>query len=144
MSRYRTVDPLHVTPLHGILQSRAHHLRELIDRMRRDGWEGRSLIVEETTPHRYQAWTGTHRLAAARRVGLRVPILLIDKDKWIRRWGEPRGLFVDEVGGDMDKFVKLFDAGDMLAARTMHQEIELNLGGDAQRCRIGATMHECL
>ena len=144
MSRYRSVDPHNVEPLHGIRESRVHHLRELIERMRRGGWQGRPIVVEETAPNRYQAWTGTHRLAAARRLGLRVPVLLIDKTRWIRRWGEPAGLVVDEVDDDMDKYVKLLAAGDTLAARILHQEIELNLGGDSQNCGIGPAAHPCL
>jgi hypothetical protein len=144
MSRYRWVDPRHVTPIHAIRKSREHHLRELLDRMRRDGWEGRPLIVEETAPHRYQAWTGTHRREAAQRVHIRVPIVLIDKDKWIRRWGHPKGrLFVDDVDDDMDKYIALHLAGDLLPARIMHQEIELNMSGDSQKCRNGS-LHTCL
>lgn len=142
MSRHREVDPRHITPLHELKRSRAAHLDELARRMQIDGCVGRPLIVEETSPGRYQAWTGTHRLGAARRVGLRrVPIVLIDKDKWVRRWGRPRGLFVDAVrrdGSDMDKYLMLRDAGDRLAARVMHQEIEMNLGGDAQKCGVDA------
>jgi len=70
----------------------------------------------------------------------RVPVVLIDKDKWVRRWGQPRGLFVDAVRNisDMRKYTRLRDAGDRLAARVMHQEIEMNLGGDAQRCGVDA------
>ena len=144
MSRFRRVDPHHITPLHELHASRAPHLRDLMARMRASGWEGRPVLVEDVAPNRYQAWTATHRLAAARRNGLYVPILLIDKAKWIRRWGIPPGLFVDEVDDDMDKYLALRDAGDRLAARVMHQEIELNLGGDAQRCGIGAHAHACL
>ncbi len=143
MSRHREVDPRHITALHEIQRECMAHLRELMRRMRIDGWVGRPLVVEETSPNRYQAWTGTHRLGAARRVGLRrVPIVLIDQDKWVRRWGRPEGdLFVDAVrrdGSDMDKYIMLRDAGDKLAARVMHQEIEMNLGGDAQKCGVDA------
>jgi hypothetical protein len=146
MNSRRHVDPHHITPLHVLKSSREHHLRELMVRLRTEGWQGRPLVVEDTSPHRYQAWTGTHRLAAARRVNLhRVPVVLIDKDKWIRRWGRPRKgrLFVDEVGSDMDKYVALLEAGDLVAARVLHQEIELNLGADAQRCGVRAA-HTCL
>ena len=141
MSRQREVDPNNIVPVHDVKKERSHHLRELMRRMRRDGWSGRPLVVEETAPNRYQAWTGTHRLAAALRVGMkRVPVVLIDKDKWVRRWGQPRGLFVDAVRNinDMRKYTRLRDAGDRLAARVMHQEIEMNLGGDAQRCGVDA------
>lgn len=133
--RRRNVDPYNITPLHRIKKGRLHHLRELMRRMRVEGWQGRPLLVELIAPNRYQAWTGTHRLAAARRLRMRrVPVVLIDKRKWVRKWGPPEDLFIDEVDGDFDKYVALRDAGDALAARIMHQEVELNLGGDAQRC----------
>jgi hypothetical protein len=133
--RRRKVDPRNITPLHRVKKRRKHHLRELIWRLRTFGWQGRPILVEEIAPNRYQAWTGTHRLAAARRLRWRrVPVVLIDPRKWIRRWGKPEGLIVDEVDDDFDKYVTLLQAGDKLAARIMHLEVELNLGGDAQRC----------
>ncbi len=133
-SRRRTVDPRNITPLHRIKKSRLHHLRELLRRLRKDGWQGRPILVELIGRNRYQAWTGTHRLAAARRLHMRVPVVLIDKRKWVRRWGPPEDLIIDEVDDDFDKYFALLKAGDKLAARIMHQEVELNLGGDAQRC----------
>jgi ParB-like nuclease domain len=129
------VDPRNVTPLHRIKKGRLHHLRELIRRLRESGWQGRPLLVERIGRNRYQAWTGTHRLAAARRLRMRrVPVVVIDHQKWLRRWGPPEDLIVDEVDDDFDKYVALLQAGDLMAARIMHQECELNLGGDAQRC----------
>ncbi len=35
------------------------------------GWKGRPLLVEETEHRRLVLWTGSHRIAAAHRVGLR-------------------------------------------------------------------------
>ena len=171
------VDPRNITPLHRVKKRRKHHLRELVRRLRESGWQGRPLLVERIGRNRYQAWTGTHRLAAARRLRMRrVPVVVIDSQKWIRRWGPPDDrtivvpvpgfpgelclrpsdarklvkrlrrelaacseesgplLLVDEVDDDFDKYVALLQAGDTLAARVMHQEVELNLGGDAQRC----------
>lgn len=129
------VDPRNITPLHRVKKSRKHHLRELVQRLRESGWQGRPLLVERIGRNRYQAWTGTHRLAAARRLRMRrVPVVLLDSQRWIRRWGPPEDLIVDEVDDDFDKYVALLQAGDTLAARILHQEIERNLGGDAQRC----------
>ena len=133
--RRLAVDPRNITPLLRVKKSRKHHLRELVRRLRESGWQGRPLLVERTGRNRYQAWTGTHRLAAARRLRMRrVPVVVIDGQKWLRRWGPPEDLIVDEVDDDFDKYVALLQAGDTLAARVMHQEVELNLGGDAQRC----------
>lgn len=145
MSRYLRVSPHSITPLHPIRADRSHHLRELVARMRVDGWEGRPILVERTSADRYQAWTATHRLAAARRVGmLTVPVVVIDRDKYIRRWGDTGRLLVEDVDDDMDKYAALLQAGDFMAARVMHQEIEMNLGADAQRCGSGPYAHRCL
>jgi ParB-like nuclease domain len=144
MSRYRVVDPMNITPLHEIRAERMGHLRQLITRMKQEGWVGRPVVVEETDRNRYQAWSATHRLAAARRLRLWVPILLINKERWIHRWGVPKNLFVDEVGTDEDKYAALNAAGDKLAAEVVRREIELNMSGDNQRSLVGRTMQSCL
>jgi hypothetical protein len=38
--------------------------------MRAKGWEGRPLLVEEGQDGRWYAWTGSHRIEAAKAVGL--------------------------------------------------------------------------
>jgi len=56
-------------------------LARLVESMRKEGWKGRRLLVEESVQHRvsqYFAWTGSHRLEAAKEVGLlTVPCLVI-------------------------------------------------------------------
>ncbi len=127
-SRYRSIDPRRILTLHKI--KRPQDLRLLIDSLRRDGWSGRRLLVEEYRPGHYQAWTGSHRLAAARRAGLRrIPVLVIDLKKWVKCWGPIEDEFaVDDVhgGDDEDKYMELLQAGDRIAANLMRQEIEMN------------------
>lgn len=122
------VDPRRILPLHRI--KRPVDLRLLIAGMRDDGWCGRRLLVEEYSPGHYQAWTGTHRLTAAKRARLRrVPILIIDLKKWVKEWGPIEEEFaVDDVhgGDDEDKYMALLKAGDRIAADLMRQEIEMN------------------
>lgn len=70
------IDPRDLRPLHPA-QSR-RFTRELAGDMRRDGWQGRPLLVIETGDGDYQAWTGSHRIAAAVLAGLdAVPCYLL-------------------------------------------------------------------
>lgn len=57
----------------------------LAESMKRDGWEGRPVLVEELIRQHgpqepeYYAWTASHRIEAARRAGLAtVPCLVIE------------------------------------------------------------------
>ena|GEM_PF-2642702 len=48
--------------------------------MRRDGWQGRPLLIEEDVDGRHSAWTGCHRISAAREAGLvEVPCRVITR-----------------------------------------------------------------
>jgi hypothetical protein len=48
--------------------------------MRRDGWQGRPLLIEEDLDGRLNAWTGSHRISAAREAGLvEVPCRVITR-----------------------------------------------------------------
>jgi len=130
--RRRLVDPRRITPLHRVKRKKTH-LPLLVALMRENGWQGRPLLVEQVRPGRYQAWTGTHRLAAAKRAPLRrVPVVLVSLTKWAKRWGPIKKLAIDMVGDDEDKYVALLKAGDKLAADIIRQEFEINLSADAQ------------
>jgi hypothetical protein len=56
-----------IVPLHE--PRSAALLAELKDSMMEDGWNGRALLVIEREAD-YLAWTGSHRLAAAKSVGI--------------------------------------------------------------------------
>jgi len=48
--------------------------------MESSGWSGRPLLVEEGSYDRLFAWTGSHRIAAAKQVGLRgIPCRVISR-----------------------------------------------------------------
>ena len=131
-TRRRMVDPHRITPLHRVRRKKTH-LPLLVALMRENGWRGRPLLVEQVRPGKYQAWTGTHRLAAAKRAPLRrVPIILVNLKKWAKRWGPIEKLAIDMAGDDEDKYVALLQAGDKLAADIMRQEFEMNLSAEAQ------------
>lgn len=118
-------------PLHRI--KRPRDLRELMRRLEIQGWVGRPLLVELVDRSHYQAWTGTHRLAAARRLGLRtVPVVTINLAKWVKAHGPIKTLAVDMATNDELRYSGLMAAGDKIAARIMQEEWEMNKNGDEQ------------
>jgi len=69
------LDPHSIVPLHDSpADATVEHMRDdMLDR----GWVGRSLLIIETDDA-YQAWTGSHRLAAACAAGLEhVPCYIV-------------------------------------------------------------------
>lgn len=74
-SSIKQLDPGEITPLH----EPTHSIDSLADDMRENGWQGRPLLVVET-PTAYLAWTGSHRIAAARASHLQaIPCRVIDE-----------------------------------------------------------------
>lgn len=73
------LDPEEITPLHEARSPR--HLRELVDDMRLNGWHGRPLLVIERE-NGYLAWTGSHRIAAAKEAGLtQIPCYVLSESE---------------------------------------------------------------
>lgn len=63
MGFMEAIDPWEIEPLHEPRNKR--HLRELVSSMRKDGWVGRPLLCIECADG-IVAWTGSHRIEAAR------------------------------------------------------------------------------
>ena len=60
----------------------AEKLQRLTASMEEGGWQGRPLVVLEVADG-FAAWTGSHRLQAARDAGLEeVPAVLLDNELW--------------------------------------------------------------
>lgn len=81
-SSHLAIDPHDIRPLHSI--DRPVALEELVESMQANGWVGRPLLVIERTDGTFQAWTGTHRIQAARDIGLStVPCYVVREWKLI-------------------------------------------------------------
>lgn len=113
-----SIDPRLITPLHAVESS--PKLDSLVDSMRRDGWVGRPLLLVNG-----DAWTGSHRIAAAVAAGLEdVPCVCVEI---------PYADLYDfgPVTDDDDRLRLLesvFGLEDNEAAWLMSQEIASNLG----------------
>ena len=83
-----------ILPIHEI--RRGHHFQELVARMRRHGWQGRPLAVELVGGKVKEkavygiGWTGVHRLAAARALHMKVPVIFINGGRVTR--GRPMAM----------------------------------------------------
>ena len=81
-SSYREVNPHDIRPLHAV--DRPMALEELVESMQARGWVGQPLLVIERTDGSLQAWTGSHRIQAARDVGLAtVPCYIVREWKLV-------------------------------------------------------------
>lgn len=113
----KQVDPGELVEYHGTRDQ--EKLNSLIEAMRENGWQGRPILAQG-----YMAWTGSHRIAAAREVArddyrFRVPVIEI-----------PADIDVDvDCGDDLAKVAALEDAlgTDHPATRLMQAEVDSNL-----------------
>lgn len=72
-----TLNPNNIKPLHGVRIKSLY--AALLKQMKTDGWNGRPLLVVEHEGG-YQAWTGSHRIAAAREAHLNVPCYVLPEE----------------------------------------------------------------
>jgi len=76
MGKQMNLDPLDIHPPHGAQLPR--QFNELVEDMAANGWKGRPLLVIRCVSGKFQAWTGSHRIAAARKAGLQeVPCYVV-------------------------------------------------------------------
>ena len=125
----------------NVIMNRPLH-EALVQKMKRDGWVGRRVLVEELIrPNgpgepEYYAWTASHRLEAAREAGLKtVPCLIIEMaegdEAFVRAGYSPyRDHFttwrecVEDSRLDVSRLEALRKAGLDAAATLMEQEIK--------------------
>lgn len=94
-----------------------------------EAWEGRPLLVEPRGDGTYKAWTGSHRLKAARGIWALVPVFALDVDALDEAHGKPRGTHFDEAGEahqNRTKLEYLSFAGDHESADLIAEEIAAN------------------
>lgn len=91
--------------------------------MNREGWQGRPLLVLKTGRGTYRSLTGSHRWAAAKRVGLTgVPCVVVNAAKLAKA-----GYAAKDFWDDDQNVSILREVGDVEAAELMQAEIDHNL-----------------
>lgn len=110
------LDPNAITPLHEARNRR--HADSLAADMKENGWEGRPLLVIKRKSN-YLAWTGSHRIAAAREAGLSsVPCYVLQQSKLARHGFDAEWGHVE----DHERLKILTTIGDETAIHIMWQE----------------------
>jgi len=105
-----------LTALHEPRSSR--HLRNLAKDMKANGWCGRPLLVIERDSD-FLAWTGSHRIAAARLAGLDfIPCYVLQESDLTSRGFDAERGHVE----DYERLAILKAVGDETAIRIMWQE----------------------
>ena len=105
-----------ITPLHELRSSQ--HLQDLVDDMRENGWRGRPLLVIERAED-YLAWTGSHRLAAAKDARIiSVPCYVLAESELTSRGFDAEHGHVE----DYERLAILQKVGDDTALAIMWQE----------------------
>jgi hypothetical protein len=110
-----------IQPVHEVRD--AMKLAIIAESMEHDGWQGRPLLIVDTGD-RYQGLTGSHRVAAAQRLDMDVPAVIIELDDWTEEVAED----FEFVRGDYDREAVLREHGLVEAANLMAQEIKANHG----------------
>jgi hypothetical protein len=116
MSEIISLSVEEITPLHKARSRR--HLGELESDMRQNGWNGRPLLVIERE-NDYLAWTGSHRIAAAKKVGLTlIPCYVLSESKLAALGFDAERGHVE----DRERLAILRKVGDETALKIMWQE----------------------
>lgn len=116
MGSFEDIDPWRIAPLHGVRQRKL--LSQLVASMRRAGWRGRPLLVIEHGDD-YIAWTGSHRIAAAREAKLdRVPCYVMAENALKRVGADAEWGHVE----DQERLSIVVKTGDEAAINLMWQE----------------------
>lgn len=90
----------------------------IADSMRKNGWQGRPLLVIEAGDG-FKALTGSHRLAAAVEAELEtVPVVMVDAEKFFAEY-DLSDLWDDEINVSILK-----EVGDTTAATLMEMELD--------------------
>ncbi len=108
-----------IEPLHEVRD--AEKLAALIDSMQVSGWVGRPLLVVNVCDNQHQAYTGSHRLAAAKAVGMEdIPCLVLEAGDF----GSEDDYFAfDEAVDDVRRLDALLDINLAEAADLMMAEL---------------------
>lgn len=103
--------PLHEVTDHAKVES-------IAESMRANGWIGRPILVEDEDANETQAFTGTHRLAAAELAGIEPEVYsLVNGNTDI-------GALMFDCVDDDDRMDVIDQGGDEVAIEIMQEEIQ--------------------
>ena len=113
------INPSSIKPLNKVEDRKKYN--EILESMKQEGWQGRPILAYEENG-KTKALTGSHRIYAARKAGIDVPVVMV----------KPESLNYEDYSGSFTTFKDAIDdqrvfnwlnkAGDYKAAYLMHLE----------------------
>lgn len=122
---HETVNASQVKPVHGLKSK--DKLNAIVAGMKEKGWEGRPILAIKEKGKKLHGLTGTHRVLAARKVGIGVPVHILKGEELEEAGIDPEFIRATD---DEDKEYKLRRAGFTQAADLMKEENDRNEAAD--------------
>jgi len=107
------INPSSIKPLNKVEDRKKYN--EILESMKQEGWQGRPILAYEENG-KTKALTGSHRIYAARKAGIDVPVVFVKPS--VMKWEDNKGLFgtFKESINDQRVYEHLKAAGDDTAA----------------------------
>jgi hypothetical protein len=107
------INPSSIKPLNKVEDRKKYN--EILESMKQEGWQGRPILAYEENG-KTKALTGSHRIYAARKAGIDVPVVFVKPS--VMKWEDNKGLFgtFKESINDQRVYEHLKAAGDDAAA----------------------------
>ena len=116
------VSPESVIPPNDVFRNKV--LTNLVRSMRRRGWIGRPLLVLERDNNKYIGFTGSHRTASAKKVGIKIPIYVVNTERNARITARKLNIPLKEMyDEDRRKLINII--GDEEAKQIMEKEFDI-------------------
>lgn len=103
-----------IIPLHEVTDEAK--VEAIAESMRKNGWFGRPILVEDEDASETQAFTGTHRIAAAKHAGIEPEVYSLVNGK------TDIGALMFDCLDDEDRIKVINQGGDETAIEIMAQE----------------------
>lgn len=73
------VDPYYIKPINDITNKNKYNA--LLYEFKNNGYNGRPILAIETSKGEYEALTGSHRILAAKKAGIKIPVKVVEYKK---------------------------------------------------------------
>lgn len=73
------VDPYYIKPINDITNKNKYNA--LLYEFKNNGYNGRPILAIETSKGEYEALTGSHRILAAKKAGIEIPVKVVESKK---------------------------------------------------------------
>jgi hypothetical protein len=126
MNADETLDPRRIVEIHSVQDK--NKFERITKSMSAEGWKGDPLLVWEDGSGGVWALNGSHRIAAARKAGIDVPVKYVDPTAMENGLAAKNMSFDELIGSGDDRVADFFkEAGDKASAELLEREVSRNI-----------------